>query len=160
MCHNNNRRNQDIENSHNRNQNSCDLGNLLASSKDADSKGRCQHSADNERRSGRIVEAVCPEGIGDIESRYHVETAHIGNNQGSRKQDSQPSLFQNCLYVVRRSSVGASVRCFSLVNLCQGALNKCRSAAQNRYQPHPEHGSCSTDADSGGNTCNISSSHS
>ena len=77
MCHNNNQRNQDIENSHNRNQNSCDLGNLLASSKDADSKGRCQHSADNERRSGRIVEAVCPEGIGDIESRYHVETAHI-----------------------------------------------------------------------------------
>ena len=70
-----------IEDSHKRNQHLCDLGNLFASPKDAQSKDQSQDHTYKQRGGGFIKKAVSPEGVCNIERSYQVEAAHIGQDQ-------------------------------------------------------------------------------
>ena len=93
-----------------------------------------------------------------IVGAQHVKAAAIGYNQGHSKENSQTTAAQSSFDVVCRAAV-AAVRTTFFVNLCQGAFNKSRSAADNSNNPHPEHSTIAAEADSCGNTDNITGTY-
>ena len=121
-----------------------------------------QHSKDctnNPRRNCGIVEAVNRKGRLQVIGSQHIKAACVCKNEENRENYCDTAVFQRSLNVVSRAAVAVAVGIFALVNLGQGALDKCRSTANDSDNPHPENRAVATKANSGGNTNNVAGAH-
>ena len=149
---------RNVDNAHQRNQSRGCFDNALATAQQAIAYEHCFYCADNPGSCIRIIEAQSSKGGLQIVGAQHIKAAAIGYNQGQSKKHCQTAAAQSSFDVVCRAAV-AAVRTTFLVNLCQGAFNKSRSAANNSNNPHPEHSTITAEADSCGNADNITGTY-
>ena len=147
-----------VDNAHQRNQSRGCFDNALAAAQQTIAYKHCFYSADNPRSSIRIIEAQSSKGRLQIVRAQHIKATAIGYNQSHSKEHCQTAAAQSSFDVISRAAV-AAVRTTLLVNLCQGAFNKSRSAADNSNNPHPEHSTITAEADSCGNADNITGTY-
>ena len=102
-----------------------------------------------------MVKTVIRHTINQVKGRQHIETASISSNQGNREDNTQRTVLQRRLDIVRRTAIASAGRVALLINLRQCALDKCRCAAHNRNQPHPEHRAVTANRDRIGYTYDI-----
>ena len=149
---------RNVDNAHQRNQSRGCFDNALAAAQQAIAYEHSLYSADNPGSCIRIIEAQSSKGRLQIIRTQHIKAATIGYNQSHSKEHCQTAAAQSSFDVISRAAV-AAVRTTFLVNLCQSAFNKSRSAADNSNNPHPEHSTITAEADCCGNADNITGTY-
>ena len=144
-----------IQNAHNRNQNSCDLGQTHPAAEYASSEQNCEDAADYVRSGGGIIEAEAAIGGLGVVCSQHIVTNGIGEDKCNCENNADPTLLERVLHIVGRAAVVAAVIVLLLVDLGKGGFNKCRSAAEDSGYPHPEDRTGAAENKGGGNADDI-----
>ena len=161
---------QDIQHTHDRDQNAGNLDDPLAAAQytdgHQDGQDHAAHYGHNAvlfaaqgKGAGTGVEVIAGKAANQVVGGQHIETTGIGGDEGDGEDNAQHPALKSRLNVVGRTTIAAALRVLFLIDLGQRALYKGSRASHNGDQPHPEHGAIAADGDGIGHTYNISGTH-
>ena len=148
-------RHEDVQHAHDRHEHARDIGQALAAAEHARGEQHRQDRADDVRRAALGVEAKASEGVLQIVGREHVVADHIGQDEHDGKNDAEPALVQRLLHVIRRAADAAALAVLFLIDLRKRGLDEGARPAEQRHDPHPEHGAEAAEADGRGHADDI-----
>ena len=127
----------------------------LAAAEHAQGEQHRKDRADDIRRAALDIEAEAAERILQVVGREHIKAHDIGQDQHDREHDAEPALVQRLLHIVRRAAVAAAVSIALFVDLRERRLDKCARTADQRHDPHPEHGAEAAETDGRGHADDV-----
>ena len=148
-------RHHDIQQAHDRHEHARDIGQALAAAEHAQGEQHRKDRADDVRRAALDIEAEAAERILQVVGGEHIKAHDIGQDQHDREHDAEPALMQRLLHVVRRAAVAAAVRIALFVDLRERRLDERTRTADQRHDPHPEHGAEATETDGRGHADDV-----
>ena len=148
-------RHEDVQHAHDRHEHARDIGQALAAAEHAQGEQHRKDRADDIRRAALDIEAEAAERILQVVGREHIKAHDIGQDQHDREHDAEPALMQRLLHVVRRAAVAAAVRIALFVDLRERRLDERTRTADQRHDPHPEHGAEAAETDGRGHTDDV-----
>ncbi len=149
---------QYIGSAHHRHQKACGLDDTGAAADQAVADDHCQQQADDPGTGGLIVETVAREGGLQVVRCQHIEADAVGQDQEHGEHHCQRTIAHCCLNIVSRTAV-AALRSAFLIDLRKGTLHECGGTADDRDEPHPEHGAEAAQAQRRGHAHDIARSH-
>ena len=148
-----------IDNAHDGNQNTGNLGQALGTAHDADGEQNSQNAADDPGSDGLAVEAEAGKCGLQVVGSQSIVTNGVGQDDDHGEDHAQPTLMQSSLHVVGGAAEAGAVLIALLINLSQSGLDESRSTANQGDQPHPEHTTHTAQADGGGHADDVTGTH-
>ena len=148
-----------VDNAHERNDGGSSLDNALAAAKQAPANDNSENCTDDEGSYTFVIERVSSKGGLQVVGSEHIEADSIGEDEEYRESNGKTAILQSILNVVSGTAVAVAVFIAELEYLSKSAFDKCRSAANDGDEPHPEHSTVAAEAYSGGNAYDITGSY-
>ena len=148
-------RHHDIQQTHDRHEHARDIGQALAAAEHARGEQHRQDRADDVRRAALGVEAKAGESVLQVVGGKHVVAHDIRQDEHDGEDDAEPTLVQCLLHVIRRAADAAALAVLFLIDLRERGLDECARSAEQRHDPHPEHGAEAAEADGRGHADDV-----